>query len=323
MNLILPAVLSVLSIVAIGYIARKLNWITEGSDKGILKILINILMPCLIFSSILNNKFITASDNSYKAPLFGFLIATSTVFLTYLLSSSLFRFGVFKDPIARRPFAVTTGLQNFGFVAIPILFSLGHKDLLGLLMLHNAGVELAVWTTLQLVFTGSLKLSNFKTLLNGPSIAIVLVMSLNFTGLAPHVPGFIVKSTSMLGQAAIPLGIMLIGCTLYNCFQSKAFDLISKFELIQTAVCANLVRSLILPLVLIYSIIYILPISTELRTILLIQASMPAAFFPIVLARLHNARPEIAIAVASSSMLLSFFTIPYWIDFGLTLLGNK
>lgn len=322
MNVILPAVLAVLVIVGTGYIARKLDWITAEVDKGLLKLLINVLMPCLIFSSVLNNKFITGSDNSYKAPIFGFIIVTSTVFLTWFMSSTIFRFGVFKDPIARRPFAVTTGLQNFGFVCIPILYSLGKEDLLGLLMLHNAGVELAVWTTIQLVFTGNLKLSNFKTLINGPSIAIVLVMTLNFTGLAPHVPDFFVNATTMMGKAAIPLGLMLIGCTLYNCFQGDSFKSITKGEVIQTIISANLVRSVALPLFIIYIILNWLPISTELRTILMMQAAMPAAFFPIVLSRMYDARPEIAITVASTSMLLSFFTIPFWIDYGLKLLGK-
>ena len=322
MNVIIPAVLAILIVIGTGFTARKCDWITAESDQGILKILINVLMPCLIFSSILNNPFITGSDNSYKAPIFGFLIASSTVLLTWLASATIFRFGIFKDPLAQRPFAVTIGLQNFGFVAIPILLSLGKEDLLGLLMLHNAGVELAVWTTVQIVFTGSLKLENLKKLINGPSIAIVLVMTLNFTGLAPHVPDFIVKATKMMGQAAIPLGIILIGCTLYNSFQEKAFSKLSKGEILQTVILGNVVRSVILPLYVIYVTLNLLPISDELTSVLLIQAAMPAALFPIVLSRLFKVRSEVAIVAASSSLLLSLISIPFWVEYGLKLLGK-
>ena len=322
MNVIIPAVLAIMIVIGTGFTARKLDWITAESDQGILKLLLNILMPCLIFSSMLNNPFITGSDNSYKAPIFGFLIASSTVLITWLCSATIFRFGIFKDIAAQRPFSVTIGLQNYGFVAIPILFSLGQGDLLGLLMLHNVGVELAVWTTVQLVFTGSLKIENLKKLINGPSTAIVLVMTLNFTGLAPHIPAYIVKASQMIGQAAIPIGIILIGCTLYNSFQEKAFSKLSKTELIQTVILGNVMRSVILPLYVIYVTLNFLSISEELTRVLLIQAAMPAALFPIILSRLFKVRTEVAMVSASSSLLLSLITIPFWVEYGLKLFGK-
>jgi predicted permease len=65
----------------------------------------------------------------------------------------------------------------------------------------------------------------------------------------------------------------------------------------------------------------LLPISDDLRRLLVVQAAMPAAIFPIVLARLFNGQPDVAIKVVTATSLVSLGTAPFVIAWGLAWLG--
>ena len=64
-----------------------------------------------------------------------------------------------------------------------------------------------------------------------------------------------------------------------------------------------------------------LPCSTELRQVILIQASMPAAMFPILISRMYGGSPVIATQVAIATTVISLATIPLWLHLGAAFLG--
>jgi len=55
--------------------------------------------------------------------------------------------------------------------------------------------------------------------------------------------------------------------------------------------------------------------------VVVIQAAMPSAIFPIVLARHYAGSPATAMVVALSTSAVSLVTIPLWIPAGLKFLG--
>jgi predicted permease len=65
----------------------------------------------------------------------------------------------------------------------------------------------------------------------------------------------------------------------------------------------------------------VLPCSVELKRVVAIQAAMPAATFPIVLARHYDGDTGVGTWIVLSSSLVSLITIPLWIPAGLHLLG--
>lgn len=62
---------------------------------------------------------------------------------------------------------------------------------------------------------------------------------------------------------------------------------------------------------------FLMPLSVELKRVVIIQAAMPCAVFPIVLARHFDGSPEVAFKVVLSTTLVSLLTIPLWISLGL------
>jgi predicted permease len=59
-----------------------------------------------------------------------------------------------------------------------------------------------------------------------------------------------------------------------------------------------------------------LPMPLELKQVLLVQAAMPAAMSPLLIARLYGGRPGIAAQIIIVTTALSLFTLPWVINFG-------
>ena len=62
-------------------------------------------------------------------------------------------------------------------------------------------------------------------------------------------------------------------------------------------------------------------LSRELQEVLLLQAAMPSATFPLVMTRLYNQSVETAWTVVVGTSLLGIVTIPLWMVFGAFWLG--
>ena len=83
---------------------------------------------------------------------------------------------------------------------------------------------------------------------------------------------------------------------------------------------SSVVRFLLAPLLFLTAAKY-LPLATELRQVLVVQAAMPAAMTPIMLARLYGGRPAIAVQVVIFTTVLSVFSLPWIITLGCRWIG--
>ena len=68
-------------------------------------------------------------------------------------------------------------------------------------------------------------------------------------------------------------------------------------------------------------IAYFLPVSKELKEVLVVQAAMPAAVFPIVLARHYGGDSLTAVRIVIGTSLVGFITIPFWLRIGMKAVG--
>ena len=113
---------------------------------------------------------------------------------------------------ARRTFVFSVGIYNYGYLAIPLVSLLfggpgADNPTLGVLFIHNVGVEMAFWTLGVMVISGRLGRDWWRHAVNPPSIAIVVALAVNYLGLSEHVPGGLTTAIDWLGQSAIPLAL--------------------------------------------------------------------------------------------------------------------
>ncbi|HAV61323.1 MAG TPA: transporter, partial [Verrucomicrobiales bacterium] len=261
--------------------------------------------------SILGNAALRQADNLLLPPLVGF----GTVALGTWISFAVRWWTGLKTGPERRTFAFLTGTYNYGYVPIPLALSLFDRETAGVLIVHNLGVDIALWT-IGLTMLGGIKLrDSWRHLLTPPLITILIGVSLNLGGAAPHVPGFVMTTFKALGACAIPMGIVLIGATVA--------DLLPEFHpgkggRVMALSCA--LRLGILP------VLFLLlakwgPFSIELQRVILLQAAMPAAVFPIIMAKHYGGDTSTALRVAIATSLVGMVTIPFWIRAGMKFLG--
>lgn len=308
---ILSAVVPVFCLALVGLGIRKCNWLTAEADQSLLRVNINLLLPCLILDSTLGNPALARAGNLFMAPVVGF----GTVAMCIGLAFAMRKLAGKLDERTSRTFAFSTGMYNYGYVPIPLTVLLFNSDTLGVLFLHNVGVESALWTVGVMVLTGHGIGKSWRQILNAPLIAIIIALVLNFAGVVPHIPGVIRSVVHLLAECAVPMALILIGATVADHLHD--FHSAHGWRVIGVAAVMRLGLFPILFLLLAKW----LPVSVELKRVIVVEAAMGSAVIPIVLSKHYGGDTATAIRVVVGTSALSFITIPLWIRFGLKFAG--
>jgi predicted permease len=308
---ILAAVVPVFTIMAAGLVIRRLNWLTEEADQSMFRVVVNLLMPCLILDTAANNPAFNHAQNLLLAPLTGFVTVGLTVAVAWFAGAGL----KFSGLPARRTFALAAGLQNYGYIPLPLIVLLFDQRTAGVLFLYNVGVEACLWSLLLLLLTGGHAGGGWKQIFNAPLFSILLALGLNFTGAMSHLPAALVTTLHLLGQCAFPLALVLVGATIAD----HLGELRSGEGWLMMGPALAL-RLAILPVVLLLLAKY-LPATVELKRVLVVEAAMPAAVVPIVMARHYGGDPALALRIVLGSSVVSLITTPLWLKFGLKWVG--
>jgi malate permease and related proteins len=308
---VLGAVLPIFGLMVVGLGLRKFNWLTEEADQSLLRINVNVLLPCLILDSALGNPALSQIRNLLLAPAFGY----ASVVLGIALALASRALHGLRDRPAARTFAVCVGIYNYGYIPLPLVLLLFDKATTGVLFLVMMGVETALWTLGVWTLTGGSLGRSWRRILNAPLIAILLALVLNVLGLNKHLPGPLLTGIHWLGQCAIPMALMLIGAIVAD--HLHEFHSKSGWRVIGAAV---LLRLAVLPVLFLLAAKF-LPASVELKRVMVLEAAMPAAVFPIVMARHYQGDPATAMRVVIGTSVVGLATIPLWIKFGMKFVG--
>lgn len=297
------------TITGAGFGLRRLEWLTHEADKSLLKLLINLLVPCLIFDSVLGNKALTHIGTVFLAPLVGFGTVVLGIGVCWLLRGM----AGLTDKSRDGTFAFVTGIYNYGYVPLPLVYLLfkDSPDMVGLLLVHNVGVEIAMWTFGLMLLSGISIRTGWHKLINAPISMILISLVLNLAGADNWMPKFIVQTAHILGQCAIPVGILLVGATIAD--QLPEFHAEKGWRVMGAS---SFLRLGLLPVGFVLLARY-LPCSLELKRIIIIQGAMPAAVFPIIMARHYGGHAPTALRIVIGTTVVGMVTIPLWIKLGL------
>jgi predicted permease len=315
---VLTTVLPVFGIMIIGLGLRRRAWLSADADQSLMRVTINLLLPCLIFDSVLGNAALRRPENLLLPPLAGFGMVAIGIGVARLFA----RLAGLQTKPEQRTFALLAGLQNYAFLVIPLCLSLFDAGTTGVLFVHNVGAEMAMWTVGIAVLTGSGFSGGWKKILNAPLVALLLALALNFLGMAftPPVPvafagKIILPAIHWLGQSAIPMALLIIGAIVADHLEEAHGGKAAKVVSI-----AGIVRLGVMP-VLFLLLAKLLPCSIELKRVLVLQGAMPSAVMPIVLTKHYGGDARTALRVALGTSIVGLVTIPLWIHFGGQLTG--
>jgi predicted permease len=305
---ILGAAAPVFALLLIGFGLRQTKVLTKEADVSIMKLVVRVFYPCLFLDFLIGNPAVKEAPNLIAAPLVGFLTTAGGFLAGYGVARLI---GLEKGK-GLRTFAFCNGIYNYGYIPIPLIIALfGDRETLGVLLVHNVGVEVAIWTAGIILLSGHLQRGAIKKLFNPPLIALLVALSINTTGLDAHIPSWLERLISMLGACSIPVGILLAGAAIADLLIQKGV-----FSQLKVPAASILLRLGLLPMVFVLIAAYLPGLSVELRQVIMIQAAMPAGILPIVLARHYGGDASVAVKVVLGTTLASILTMPLWIRFG-------
>jgi predicted permease len=306
LHLILPVFL----VIASGYALRRTGIFTEEGDRSLLGVLVNLLVPCLALDVIIGNEALERPANWIFPPLLGFLVP-ALGYLICLGGARLF----LRDVKKARTFASVAGLQNYGYIPLPICLALFDRDVVGVLLAFNMGVDIAMWTLGVALMPGGDGKSDWrKILLSPPIVSVAAGIALNAMGAGHWVPQAVDGAWHMLGLCAVPVGLLVTGAVLAD--HMRPGMLRSGWNTIGLALALRLG---LLPALILAAALW-LPLNPALRTVLIVQSAMPSAVFPVVLAKMHGGDMPTALRIVLGTSIASLITIPLWLGWAMKFL---
>lgn len=307
---VVASVLPVYLLIVAGMLLRWTRVVRKEHDEGVMRVVYTVMLPCYILDKVLGSASLRSGQVVFSAVTLGFGLIMAGI----LIGLAVGRVCGLQRGTGIRTFALASGTQNFGFTAAPVVEILWSTGTLATLFVHNIGVELAMWSVGVMMMSGGRGIP-WRKLLNGPVIAVSAGLVLVALDWDLFVTGAPRKAMSLLGVGAFPLGVMITGCTIMDLVGSERPTL-------RILAGSSLVRLVLAPAVFLAAAKY-LPIARELREVLVVQAGMPAAMTPVILARLYGGRPAIAVQILLATTALSLLTLPWIVWYGCQWIGLK
>ena len=293
MQLIIETLAPLMFLVLLGSILKIT--IADDSWTAVLnKLAIYLLFPALIFSGMIKVKLESIDDFSF---LYGNFI------LLVLIIASLY-FGLkalgFKKSIVNT-YVISVFFGNVGYLGFPILSSLipGAE---GLVSMHVALYTLILFTfgIGVLEFSVHKKLSS-KILLDALKNPLLLAVIFSIVILATDttLPFVVSKTVDLLAGGATPIILISLGIFLARELPKVRYEHV-----------VGLIGLKLLVMPTIFLLYFFLAGQTEVLAISVLEAGMPMAITPFILAELYPMEREIIAIGIVVSCILSIFTLP-------------
>jgi predicted permease len=305
-------VLSVFLVMSVGALARYLKLFTSEVDRSLAAFTAWVLMPALFFHRILTDPHLSMSIDAWIPALYGFAGTVGGFWIAGGIVRWLGPFFGLTTDSQRRTFALCAGIDNYGYIPLP-LAAVFFPACIVSLMIHNVGVDAALWSVGLFLISGKgLRESWKRIVFSPPLLSVGLAVGLRQLQWEDWVPVPFVQMCDQLGRCSIPMALVLSGAIIYD--YAGQFQWSRAWRPLLLAIG---VRMVLLPALLLIAARW--AGTLEMKQVLLLQAAMPAATFPIVMTRLYDQDLETAWTVVVGTSVISIVTIPLWLVFATTI----
>lgn len=301
MLVILEKMALLVIMLVLGYMCVKLKLVGPEFNKGLNKLVINILLVGLILGSVINKDL----GMSRSDMLFCLGMMTIMQVLCLVIGVLARRLPGLKNGDGG-VYALLVAFSNLGFIGVPVIASVYGDSAVFLVSLGNIPFNILLYTVgiLLLQDDGSRQKIDIKRMINVPIIA-TLAATVIFLFNIP-MPALIEDAANMLSDACVPLSMMCVGLSLGNVSLKKTI-------MNPRIYIVNFLRLIVCPLLVWLIMRVFVSDPVMLGSIVIVAACPPAVVCTIV--AMENGRD----GVESSELiclgtLLSMVTIPLLIS---------
>src|SRR5450631_4089646 len=142
-------ILPVFALIAVGVALRRSHWIAAPAETSLIRLVVQVCMPCLVFDTIIGNASLREPANLILPPVAGFVTTAGGFGVAYLAGRWI---GLAKGT-GLRTFALSAGIGNYSYLPLPIVGGIWGERAQGVVLVHNMGVDLALWSVGLMVLT--------------------------------------------------------------------------------------------------------------------------------------------------------------------------
>ena len=295
MNEIEVTILSIILMIAIGYVLKRIDFLSEKDINPLNKIVMNILLPCMIFSALFS------SDLSL-IPKLGILpvVILISSFVTGVISFFILKRLGYDDK-KLWSVLVTVMIANTAFMGYPVTLGIFGQD--GFLRaifcdIATMCIFLILSFVLVIKFGGTVKKAIRKIALFPPLWAIILGLGLNILNI-PIGPVFD-NVINYLGDGAIPLIMISLGLSIDLSGLSRSKAMIG---------FTSIMKLLFFPFIAFVAVSFLGLLNLEF-TVSIVEAAMPSGMLSLVLAITYKLDYELTSDCILINTVISLITLP-------------
>lgn len=303
----LESVLSVILMIALGFVLAKRRWFEGNSSALLSKLVVSVALPAYMISNLMGGY----DRVKLLSMLPGLPVPFAVMASCFALAAGIAV--LLGLPRGRRgTFASMFALSNTIFIGLPVnLVLFGDESLSSVLLYYIANTTL-FWTigVYGIAADGAVRsgrprpspvsAEGLRRIFSPPLVAFMAAVTMIMLGI--RLPKSIMDFCKTLGSMTTPLSMLFIGIVISRVEWKKL-----KVERDLLLVLAG--RFLVSPLLLIL-VVRPLDLPLLMKQVFLVQASMPAMTQTPILAAAYGADPEYAGVATSLSTVLSLATIP-------------
>ena len=301
---IILAIAEIFGLFMIGAAACRLGYITDPEITRWSRLVMDFLLPPLMFISIVNGFDVERLHELWLLPAVGFGMV-----VFFALAGMLLRTGLrSRDQDLRRTFLHLCTVNNSTFLPTVILRNLWGDASLSNLFLLYLGTAMGVWTFGVGMLGGSSLRHTLRNIFSPTLLAIFGALIVSVTGTRGYIPGVVMSILERVGSIAVPLMLILTGASL-------AHRGILRFT--WPNVYIAVVRIVILPLLTI-PLLMLLHLPDDIYSVAVIVALMPSAVSSVIMTRRFGGNSAYAATTALITTVCCMATTPLgvWLVFG-------
>lgn len=286
-------------IMAVGFYAKKRNYINEDTSKKLSEILLNITSPFLVISSF-HLKF--SMDMLFNAGIV-FIFSIGIHILTTVGGKLIFR-KYTKD--IKNVLIFCAVYSNCGFMGFPILEGIYGKAGIFYGSIYVMAFNIFLWTSGVMIFSGKRDAETIKKAFLNPGIISVLIGLIIFI-FSVQLPAPVFKAIDMVGSMTVPLSMLIIGAFLADIDMKSMLSGFSVYY-------GSIVRLIAVPLITLV-VLKMIRFPNDLLELCVILVAMPVAATTAIFAEKFEGDAPFASRCVAISTVLSIISIPLIILF--------
>ena len=295
MNEIEVTILSIILMIAIGYVLKRIDFLSEKDINPLNKIVMNILLPCMIFSALFSSDLTLIP----KLGILPVVILISSFFTGAISFFILKRLGY--DDKKLWSVLVTVMIANTAFMGYPVNLGIfGYDGFLRAIFCDIATMCIFLILSFVLVikFGGTVKKAIRKIALFPPLWAIIFGLGLNILNI-PIGP-VLDNDVHYLLDGAIPLIMISLGLSIDLSGLSRSKAMVG---------FTSVMKLLFFPLVAFVVASFLGLLNLEF-TVSIVEAAMPSGMLSLVLAITYKLDYELTSDCILINTVISLITLP-------------